>query len=209
MNHQVLGIGFLPAEFSEMQNELAKNSADIEFSESSEHARSLLQSNEYTCVIFHSRILDCMIYIDIIRVITSTPVLILTPEYTNAEQAQSALQYLLNADGKNKIKVSSPLSAFTYGDLYFCQEQRIVRIQEHVVDLTAKEFDILSLLISNPNRVFTYEMIIELVWNEDFTFSSRKTVSNHVGNLRRKLKVTQNTPDYIKSVHGVGYKFAG
>ena len=60
------------------------------------------------------------------------------------------------------------------GDLYFCLEQRLVRVDGQVVDLTAKEFDILALLITHPQRVFTYELIMELVWNEDVTFTHAK-----------------------------------
>ena len=75
------------------------------------------------------------------------------------------------------------------------------------MELTVKEFEIFSLLILNPKRVFTYEMLMELVWEEDYTYYSRKAVNNHVSNLRSKLKVTQDSPDYIKSVVGVGYKF--
>ena len=66
---------------------------------------------------------------------------------------------------------------------------------------------ILALLIAHPKRVFTYELIMELVWNEDYSLYSRKAVNNHVSNLRRKLKVTQDSPGYIKSVVSVGYKF--
>ena len=73
--------------------------------------------------------------------------------------------------------------------------------------LTAKEFDILALLITHPQRVFTYELIMELVWNEDVTFYSRKAVSNHMSNLRKKLKITPDGLEYIKNVVGVGYKF--
>lgn len=76
-----------------------------------------------------------------------------------------------------------------------------------VIDLTAKEFDILALLIRHPKRVFTYEMITELVWEEEYASFSRKAVNNHVSNLRQKLKVSSDVPDYIKSVYGVGYKF--
>lgn len=53
---------------------------------------------------------------------------------------------------------------------------------------TVKEFDILALLIMNPKRVFTYELITDLVWNEDYTYYSRKAINNHVSNLRKKLK---------------------
>ncbi len=73
--------------------------------------------------------------------------------------------------------------------------------------LTAKEFDILALLITHPQRVFTYELIMELVWDEDVTFYSRKAVSNHMSNLRKKLKITPDGLEYIKNIVGVGYKF--
>ena len=93
------------------------------------------------------------------------------------------------------------------GELYVCLEQRLVQVREQVVDLTVKEFDILALLIRNPKRVFTYEMIIELVWNEDYSNYSRKAVNNHISNMRKKLKISPDVPDYINSVSGVGYKF--
>lgn len=93
------------------------------------------------------------------------------------------------------------------GELYVCLEQRLVQVREQMVDLTVKEFDILALLIRNPKRVFTYEMIIELVWNEDYSNYSRKAVNNHISNMRKKLKISPDVPDYIKSVSGVGYKF--
>ena len=49
--------------------------------------------------------------------------------------------------------------------------------------------------------------ILDLVWHEDYTYYSRKAVNNHISNLRRKIKVAPDVPDYVKSVYGVGYKF--
>lgn len=72
--------------------------------------------------------------------------------------------------------------------------------------MTTKEFDILALLIANPKRVFTYEMIMDIVWREDFDKYSRKAINNHISNLRKKLKITPDIPDYIKSIPDVGYK---
>ena len=103
--------------------------------------------------------------------------------------------------------VSKSMSEIQNGELFFSLEQRLVMIQNKVIDLTAKEFDILALLIRHPKRVFTYEMITELVWEEEYASFSRKAVNNHVSNLRQKLKVSSDVPDYIKSVYGVGYKF--
>ena len=78
---------------------------------------------------------------------------------------------------------------------------------DQVIPLTVKEFDIFALFILNPKRVFTYEMLMDLVWNGDYTYYSRKAVNSHVSNLRKKLKIAPALPDYIKGVYGVGYKF--
>ena len=104
-------------------------------------------------------------------------------------------------------QADQPLTEIREGDLYFCLEQRLVTVRGQAIELTVKEFEIFSLLILNPKRVFTYEMLIDLVWEEDYAYYSRKAVNNHVSNLRKKLKVAPDLPDYVKSVYGIGYKF--
>ena len=71
----------------------------------------------------------------------------------------------------------------------------LLRYMGKEIELTAKEFDILALLILKPRRVFTYEMISDIVWKEEYNEYSRKAINNHISNLRRKLKVT---PDRIR-----------
>lgn len=100
-----------------------------------------------------------------------------------------------------------PLTEIREGDLYFCLEHRLVTVRNQEIALTAKEFDILALLIMSPKRVFTYELITDLVWNEDCTYYSRKAINNHVSNLRKKLRIRPDDPNYIKTVIGIGYKF--
>ncbi|MDO5410641.1 MAG: response regulator transcription factor [Lachnospiraceae bacterium] len=112
------------------------------------------------------------------------------------------------SDLKHRWQQDSPLTEFQEGDLYICLEYRRVIVHEQEIALTVKEFDILLLLIMNPGRVFTYELIMELVWHEDYTYYSRKAINNHVSNLRKKLKTKPGDPDYIKSITGIGYKFA-
>ena len=104
-------------------------------------------------------------------------------------------------------RIGQPLTEIREGEIYFCLEQRLVAIREQPIELTVKEFEIFALLIMNPKRVFTYEMLMDLVWHEDYTYYSRKAVNNHVSNLRKKLKVVPDLPEYIKSVYGIGYKF--
>lgn len=102
---------------------------------------------------------------------------------------------------------NDPLTIVDLGSLHFCLEYRSVEIYGCEIGLTAKEFDIFALLILNPRRVFTYEMIMDVVWNEPYNAYSRKTIINHISNIRKKLKVSSEIPDYIKSVHSIGYKF--
>ncbi len=104
-------------------------------------------------------------------------------------------------------QANQPLTEIREGDLYFCLEQRLVTVRSQVIPLTVKEFEIFALLVQNPKRVFTYEMLMDLVWHEDYTYYSRKAVNNHISNLRRKIKVAPDVPDYVKSVYGIGYKF--
>lgn len=107
---------------------------------------------------------------------------------------------------KNWIN-TDPLTVVDIDSLHFCLEYRLVEICGQEIELTAKEFDILALLILNPLRVFTYEMIMDIVWDEPYNAYSRKTITNHISRIRKKLKINSDIPDYIKSVHSVGYKF--
>ena len=102
---------------------------------------------------------------------------------------------------------NDPLTIVETEFLHFCLEYRLVEVAGQEIELTAKEFDILALLILNPHRVFTYELIMDIVWNEECNKYSRKAINNHISNLRKKLKTIPEMPDYIKSVHSVGYKF--
>lgn len=103
--------------------------------------------------------------------------------------------------------VDQSLTEIRKGNLYFCLELRKVCVRDREIELTAKEFDIFALLIMNSNRVFTYEMIMDIVWHEEYDYYSRKAINNHISNLRKKLKIDPDLPEYIKSIHSVGYKF--
>ena len=136
----------------------------------------------------------------------------------NAEQQINLANYLLfvNEKGSEIIRFTNKfdgvrentLTEIYEGDLYLCLEQRLVKVHEQEIVLTAKEFDILFLLAGKPKSLFSYDLIMDLVWNEDYTYYSRKAINNHVSNLRKKLKTEPGDPDYIKSVIGIGYKFA-
>ena len=114
---------------------------------------------------------------------------------------------LFQGQNFNSLQADQPLIEVRTDDLYFCLEQRLVMVRGQVISLTVKEFEIFALLIQNPKRVFTYEMLLDLVWHEDYTYYSRKAINNHISNLRKKIRIAPDLPDYVKSVYGVGYKF--
>lgn len=85
-------------------------------------------------------------------------------------------------------------------------ESRVVTKRSVEVQLTAKEFDLLFFLASNPGRVFTREQLMDQVW--DFTYAGDlSTVTVHIQRLRGKIEKDPVKPRYVKTVWGVGYKF--
>lgn len=84
--------------------------------------------------------------------------------------------------------------------------RRYVRMDGKPVSLTAKEFDILNLLIRHRGIVLSKEQIYEQVWNEDYRFSTT-SVSDHISSLRKKLGLSARENQYIQTIYGVGYRF--
>ncbi|MGH2349468.1 MAG: response regulator transcription factor, partial [bacterium] len=83
-----------------------------------------------------------------------------------------------------------------------------VSLNGRPVDLTAKEFDLLKLLMSHPNRVFTRDFLLEHIWGYDY-YGSTRTVDMHISRLREKIEDDPVAPTFIITVRGVGYKFKG
>lgn len=81
-----------------------------------------------------------------------------------------------------------------------------VKVNNQVVPLTPKEIELLALMASHPNMVFTRENLLENVWGYDYIGETR-TVDTHVKRLRRKLMIAPHNPWDIKTIWGVGYKF--
>jgi len=81
-----------------------------------------------------------------------------------------------------------------------------VRAHGKLIEITPKEFELLRLLMSNAGRVLTREVILERVWGYDFPGNTR-TVDVHIRKLRQKVERDDSQPDYIQTVHGIGYRF--
>jgi len=88
-------------------------------------------------------------------------------------------------------------------DVVVRPEPREVQVGDTAVELTSKEFDLLAILLGNPNRVLTRELLLDRVWGLAFPNGTR-TVDMHIASLRRKL----GRPHLVRTVRGVGYKAA-
>ena len=74
------------------------------------------------------------------------------------------------------------------------------------VDLTAKEFDLVELLMRNPNRVYSRENLLDIIWGDDYR-SDIRTVDVHIRRIREKMEKNPASPEYIMTKWGVGYYF--
>ena len=93
----------------------------------------------------------------------------------------------------------------TIGGLELDYDARTVTLDGENISLTKKEFDILKLLMENPNRVFSPKEIYREVWHED-PMGADNTVAVHIRHLREKTEIDPADPRYIKVVFGQGYK---
>ena len=86
--------------------------------------------------------------------------------------------------------------------------QRVALRDGEVVELTAKEYDLIEQLIKNPRRVYSRENLMDLVWGYTYAGDYR-TVDVHIRRLREKLEKNPAEPEYILTKWGVGYYFKG
>ena len=99
-------------------------------------------------------------------------------------------------------------SRITVGGLTLDTEQRVAIRDGETVELTAKEYDLIELLMRNPRRVYSRENLMNVVWGYSYTGDYR-TVDVHIRRLREKLERKPAEPEYIMTKWGVGYYFKG
>ena len=112
---------------------------------------------------------------------------------------------LKRASGSGRQEKSEEI---TVGALTLDQREHVVRRGETRVELTAKEYDLLELLMKHPRRVYSREVLMNVVWGYEYQGDFR-TVDVHVRRLREKIEENPAQPEYILTKWGVGYYFKG
>lgn len=101
---------------------------------------------------------------------------------------------------------STSAKTMQFGDLHIDLEKRKVSLKNKRIDLSPKEFELLSLLASNPGKSYDRARLLNLVWGYDFE-GYEHTVNSHINRLRAKIEPKLSKPTYILTTWGVGYRF--
>lgn len=120
----------------------------------------------------------------------------------NILELKARIKALLRRSGSFETKQSR----LTVGAITVDAQERNVYKNGTPVELTAREFDVVELLIRNPNRVYSRENLLDLIWSNEYR-SDIRTVDVHIRRIREKLETVPAEPEYFMTKWGVGYYF--
>lgn len=123
----------------------------------------------------------------------------------NILEVKARIKAIMRRSG-TKSPAELKAKTVTFGSLRINCESRRVYVNQKEVNLTAKEFDLLELLVFNPNKVYSRENLLNIVWDYDYPGDVR-TVDVHIRRLREKIEENPSEPKYIHTKWGVGYFF--
>ena len=125
-----------------------------------------------------------------------------TKPYSKAELV-ARIRAVLRRQGDTSTAADVQLSA---GPVKIDVERHQVSINDQLISLPLKEFELLEFLVRNSGRVLTRTQLIDRVWGSDY-FGDTKTLDVHVKRLRSKIEIDPANPLYIQTIRGLGYKF--
>jgi two-component system alkaline phosphatase synthesis response regulator PhoP len=114
---------------------------------------------------------------------------------------------LLRRASASETEDSSKLDQMDFGELVIYPNKRSVQLQDELIELTSKEFELLLLFAKNPGRAYSRQELLDVVWGYQYSGYSH-TVNSHINRLRSKIEKNPSEPKYITTVWGMGYKFA-
>jgi len=125
----------------------------------------------------------------------------------NILEVKARIKAIIRRNTKTGIKIEEG-KVLIKGALKMELDGRRVFIMGQEINLTAKEFDLLELLLTNPNKVYSREELLNLIWGYEYS-SDARTVDVHVRRLREKIEANPSEPRYVHTKWGVGYYYKG
>ncbi len=125
----------------------------------------------------------------------------------NILEVKARIKAILRRISKQKTEKENE-NIIAKNDMKIDRQSRRVYVKEREINLTAKEFDLLELLAMNPDKVYSREELLNIVWGYEYPGDAR-TVDVHVRRLREKIEPNPSDPMYVYTKWGVGYYFRG
>jgi DNA-binding response OmpR family regulator len=125
----------------------------------------------------------------------------------NILEVKARIKAILRRARKPENEKEQPKTVEVNGLRVDCESRRVY-VSGKEINLTAKEFDVLELLVFNPNKVYSRENLLNIVWGYEYPGDVR-TVDVHIRRLREKIEENPSDPKYVHTKWGVGYYFQG
>ena len=207
---------------------LEQDGMDVDCAYDGEEALAMARANEYDMILLDIMLpkMDGFEVCQAIREFSDMPIVMLTAKGDDMDKIlgleYGADDYITKPfnilEVKARIKAimrrtygprdkKETTSVIVKGDLRLDCDSRRLFIHDKEVNLTAKEFDLLELLVKNENKVYSREDLLGLVWGKDYPGDVR-TVDVHVRRLREKIEANPSEPKYVHTQWGVGYYYS-
>lgn len=208
---------------------LEQDGMEVDCAYDGEEALEKIQNNEYDIVLLDVMLpkLDGFQVCQQVREFSDVPILMLTAkgddmdkilglEYGaddyitkpfNILEVKARIKAITRRTGKNAQKKKND-SVIKASDMTLDTDSKRLYIANKEINLTSKEFDVLELLVKNPDKVYSREKLLGLVWGSQYPGDVR-TVDVHIRRLREKIESNPSDPKYVHTKWGVGYYFKG
>ncbi len=203
---------------------LLQDGMEVDCAYDGEEALQMARENSYDIILLDIMLpkMDGLEVCQMIREFSDVPIIMLTAkgedmdkilglEYGaddyitkpfNILEVKARIKAILRRTSRREVEADD--SVIVDGDIRIDCDSRRLFIQGKEVRLTAKEFDLMELLVKSPNKVFSREVLLNLVWGYEYPGDFR-TVDVHVRRLREKVEANPSEPKYIHTKWGVGY----
>ena len=206
---------------------LEQDGMDVDCAYDGEEALSMAQQNEYDMILLDIMLpkMDGFQVCQAIREFSNMPIVMLTAkgddmdkilglEYGaddyitkpfNILEVKARIKTIMRRTTPTVVKEEN-LSVIESGDVRLDTDSRRLYISEKEINLTSKEFDMLLLLVTNPNKVYSRDDLLNTIWGTDYPGDAR-TVDVHIRRLREKIEPNPSEPRYVHTKWGVGYYY--
>ena len=209
---------------------LEQDGIEVDCAYDGEEALEKAKANSYDIILLDVMLpkIDGLEVLQAVRGFSDVPIIMLTAKGTDMDkilgleygaddyitkpfnilEVKARIKAIRRRNNKNTEVVKNSISIINVGDVSLDTEARDLNIAGKNINLTAKEFDIFELLLTNPNKVYSREQLLNIVWGSKVNNSSDlRTVDVHVRRLREKVEPEPSNPKYIHTKWGIGYYF--